>query len=221
MRSVMKQWRWLAGLAIVAVLASCYSPDKFRSELRLSRFGDYSLSFEGDFIYVPILHDYADGKITPENEEERHQNIYRDLVRDPAITDLRRSGKGRFHARYERQGRLGPTQLVALFNRNARMLSMKSNENGTLVVAANSLKASDAQRMIELGVGMEGEFRITTDAVVLQHNASEVRSFQNNYRVYIWKIENPLSPMPRLVIRRDDDPTRPLAPSPADSNEPQ
>lgn len=201
--------RIAAAFTLVLFLSSCYVPDKFHAELRLSKYGDWALNFEGDLIYAPILHDYAEGKVTPENEEEKNNNIYRDLVRDPAIKDLKRAGKGRFHVKYERMARLGKVQLSALIRRDARMLALKSNEDGTIVVAGNGVKAGDAQRMTELGVGMEGEFRITTDAKVLRHNATEVRPF-GQYTVYIWKIENAFSPPPNLVMQREDDPQRPL-----------
>lgn len=209
MNGVVGWWRALAVVALTFALSSCYIPDKFRGELRLSKYGDYALSYEGDLIWAPILHDYAEGKITPENEEEKNNNIYKDLVRDPAVKDLRRAGKGRFHVKYERMGRLKKVQLTSLLRRDARLISLKSNEDGTIVIDANGVKAGDAQRMAELGIGMEGEFRITTDANVLRHNASEVRPF-GLYKVYVWRIENALSPTPTLVMLRDDDPARPL-----------
>jgi len=201
--------RFAAALALTLSLASCYIPDGFQSELRLSRYGDWALTFEGDLIYAPILHDYAAGKITPENEEQRNQNIYKDLVRDPAIKDIKRVGKGRFHVSYERMGRLGKVQLTALLRRDARLLALKSAEDGTISITGNGVKPSDAQRMAELGINMRGEFRITTDAMVLRHNANEVRPF-GQYKVYIWKIENAFSPSPILVMQREDDPQRPL-----------
>ncbi|MCR6632163.1 MAG: hypothetical protein NVV74_20115 [Magnetospirillum sp.] len=201
--------RMAAVCALALTLASCYIPDGFHSELRLSRYGDWALSFDGDLIYAPILHDYAEGKITPENEDERNQNIYKDLVRDPAIKDLKRAGKGRFHVKYERMGRLGKVQLTALLRRDARLIGLKSAEDGTIAIAANGVKPSDAQRMAELGISMRGEFRITTDGNVLRHNASEVRPF-GQYKVYIWKIENAFSPPPMLVMQREADPQRPL-----------
>lgn len=201
--------RIAAVFALTLSLTSCYIPDNFHAELRLSRFGDWALSFDGDLIYAPILHDYAGGRITAENEDERNQNIYKDLVRDPAIKDLRRAGKGRFLVKYERMGRLGKVQLSALLRRDARMLALKSAEDGTIAIAGNGVKASDAQRMSELGISMRGEFRITTDGNVLRHNATEVRPF-GQYKVYVWKIENAFSPPPVLVMQRDPDPQRPL-----------
>ncbi len=201
--------RVAAVIALTFTLSSCYIPDNFHSELRLSRFGDWALSFEGDLIYAPILHDYAEGKINAENEEERNNNIYKDLVRDPAIKNLTRAGKGRFHVKYERMGRLAKVQLSALLRRDARILALRSAEDGTIAIAGNGVKAGDAQRMAELGITMRGEFRIITDGTVLRHNATEVRPF-GAYRVYIWKIENAFSPSPNLVMMRDNDPQRPL-----------
>lgn len=201
--------RMVAVVALTLSLSSCYIPDNFHGELRLSRFGDWAMSYEGDLIYAPILHDYAEGKITPENEDERNQNIYKDLIRDPAMKDIKRAGKGRFHVKYERMGRLGKVQLSALIRRDARLLALKSAEDGTIAIAGNGVKPGDAQRMTELGINMRGEFRITTDGNVLRHNATEVRPF-GAYRVYIWKIENAFSPPPMLVMQRDNDPQRPL-----------
>lgn len=201
--------RLAAVLALTFSLASCYIPDNFHSELRLSRYGDWALSYEGDLIYAPILHDYAGGRITAENEDEKNNNIYKDLVRDPAIKDIKRAGKGRFHVKYERMGRLDKVQLSALIRRDARLLALKSAEDGSITVAGNGVKAGDAQRMTELGISMRGEFRITTDGNVLRHNATEVRPF-GQYRVYIWKIENAFSPPPHLVLQRENDPQRPL-----------
>jgi hypothetical protein len=208
--------RQLVALAAVLLLSSCYIPDKFKSELRLSKYGDFSLTYKGDLLWGPILDDYRKGKVTPENEAEKIDNIKKDLSRDMAVRKIESRGKGRFRVEYERAGRLDRVQLIALLRRDARMLALRSLENGAIVVAANAIKPSDAQIMAELGLTMEGEFRITTDANVVENNATEVRPF-GTARVYIWKIENALSPMPHLVMIRDNDPARPLAPRPSET----
>ncbi|MDO8606229.1 MAG: hypothetical protein Q7R40_06820 [Phaeospirillum sp.] len=208
----------LGVLAALLLLSSCYIPDKFKSELRLSRYGDYSLTFKGDLLWAPILDDYRKGKVTLENEKDKLDNIRKDLIRDVAIRKMESRGKGRFAVEYERAGRLGYVQLIALLRRDARLLAMRSKENGVIAIHANSMKPSDAQILAEMGLNMEGEFRITTDGNVLEHNATEVRPF-GAAKVYIWKIENPLSAMPHLVMLRDNDPNRPLAPRVSESVE--
>jgi hypothetical protein len=203
-------------LAALLLLSSCYIPDKFKSELRLSRYGDYSLTFKGDLMWAPILDDYRKGKVTPENEADKINNILKDLVRDIAVKKAVSKGKGRFAVEYERTGRLGQVQLISLLRRDARLLAMRSSENNAIVIHGNSMKPSDAQILAEMGLNMEGEFRITTDANVVEHNATSVKPF-GNARVYIWKIENALSAMPHLVMIRDNDPNRPLAPRPSEA----
>ena len=209
---MVRDWaKRLGVLAAVLLLSSCYIPDKFKSELRLSRYGDYALSFKGDLLWAPILDDYRKGKVTIENEQEKLDNIRKDLIRDIAVRKMESRGKGRFAVEYDRAGRLQKVQLIALLRRDARLLAMRSMENGVIVIHANAMKPSDAQIMAEMGLTMEGEFRVTTDGNVVEHNATEIRPFGTS-RVYIWKIENPLSPMPHLVMLRDDDPGRPLDP---------
>jgi hypothetical protein len=205
---------WLKRIGVLAallLLSSCYIPDKFRSELRLSKYGDYSLTYKGDLMYAPILDDYRKNKVKPEDEAERQENIRRDLSRDIAFRKIESKGKGRFSVEYERVGRLEKVQLTSLIRRDARMLSMRSKENGAIFIKANAMKPSDAQILADLGLNMEGEFRITTDANVVKHNATVVKPF-GTAKVYIWKIENALSAMPELVMIRDPDPNRPLAP---------
>lgn len=209
----------LTALALLLTLSSCYIPDKFRAELRLSRFGDYDLTYKGDLMWAPILDDYRTGKITPDNEVEKIENIRKDLVRDIAFRKIESRGRGRFAVEYERAGRLGQVQLVALIRRDARILMLRGLQNGGIVVTANSLRPSDAQTMAELGLTMEGEFRVTTDANVVDHNATEVRQF-GNYRVYVWKIDGPLAPAPHLAMVRDSDPRRPLPPPPSSKLQP-
>ena len=196
-----------AGCALMLVLASCYIPDKFRAELQFSRYGDYRMTFDGEVMYAPMMHDYAEGKITPEDEPERLEIVHRDLARDPAVKSIESLGKGRFKVHYQREGTLGPNQLIALFRRDAALIRMKSMPDGRIFIAANGIKPSDAEAMAKFGVGMQGEFRITTDANVVAHNAAEVRPF-GAYQVYIWHIDNPLSPMPHMAIMRDADPAR-------------
>lgn len=200
--------RTFAILPLLLALSSCYIPDKFKAELRLSRFGDYALTFDGDLLYVPLLHDYEAGNVKPEQEAERLDNVRADLVRDQAVKSAISQGRGRFAVHYERSGYLGRNQLSAILRRDARILMLKSKPDNQIIIAANGIRPTDAQALSRAGITLQGEFRVTTDANIVRHNATEVRQF-GAFKVYIWKIENALSPMPKLVMIRDIDPTRP------------
>ncbi len=208
--------RGTALILMMLVLNSCYVPDKFKAELRLSRYGDYAMSFEGELIYVPIQHDYAENKVKPSEDAERQENIRQDLARDPAFTDVKPLGRGRFRVKYlgpirhgKAGGRLGQTELVSIIRRDLHMVRIKSNPDNQVVVMADSIRPTDAQALQQVGLNVAGEFRLTTDGNIIKHNATEVRNM-GPYKVYVWKIENPLSPMPHAVMIRDIDPERSL-----------
>ena len=203
--------------ALAIVLTSCYVPDSFKSELRMSRYGDYVLQYEGDLIYVPIQHEYAQGNVKPSEDAERQENIRHDLARDTAFTQVKTLGHGRFHVKYlgpvrhgKAGGRLGRDDLVSIIRRDVHMIRIKSNPDNQVVVLAQSIRPTDAEALRQVNMNVNGEFRLTTDGNVIQHNATEVRLMPGGFKVYIWRIDNPLSPMPHVVMIRDIDPGRPL-----------
>ncbi len=54
---------WLALAATAVILAACYLPDHFKSEVRVGATGDYSLSFYGDLIWAPLFRDIQRGNV--------------------------------------------------------------------------------------------------------------------------------------------------------------
>lgn len=187
---------------LLAVLAGCYVPNQFKSEIRIGRTGGYAMTYEGELIYAPLFEEISKGGLTPKDAAEKVAAVERDLTRDPAFKEIRNLGKGRFLVKYEQQGVLDGNQLISFVRRNAPIISIKSTENGMIAVYGAAIKPSDAQRLTQVGIDMAGEFRVTTDARVLEHNASAVRAY-GPYTIYIWRIDNPLSPTPKLVIARD------------------
>ncbi len=208
----------LAGLfvAMAVLLSSCYLPTDFMSEIRISRYGDFAMSYAGDLIYAPLYEEIANNKLRPEEVEKKVATIIRDLERDktydrtgsqpprPMFTQIKHEGSGRFAVRYQREGSLDADALVTFVRRNANILSLKS-KNGVIVIRANALSATDSQRLMALGLQMRGEFRVVTDAEVLEHNANTVRPYMG-YLVYIWQVDNVLAPAPQLVMKQERRP---------------
>lgn len=185
-------------LAVAAVLTGCYLPDKFRAEIRISRSGAFAVTYEGELVYAPLYADLVQGKLSPQEAPEKIAVAERDLRRDSGFKSVESLGNGRFSVSYEGMGAVGGRGFFTFIRRNADILSIKSRD-GAMVIRANALSAVDGQRLMQLGLGMTGEFRVTTDAPVREHNAAAVRSYAG-YQIYIWQIENPLSPSPRIVL---------------------
>lgn len=191
----------LVGL-LVAGLAACYVPDNFKSEIRLGRNGDYALGYWGDLIWAPLYRDIARNALSQEEITKKIGEIQKDLTRDSHFSSVESLGKGRFKVAYETEGHLKDTDIIAFVRRNAVIIEMIAKADGTVIVTGNTMKPTDAQTANDMGLNVQGEFRVITDAKVLEHNASEVKPF-NGYLVYIWNIQNAFSPAPHLVMRRD------------------
>ena len=192
----------VATLFAVATLASCYLPNKFMSEIRLGRTGDFSLMFKGELVWAPLYRDIHQGTLKPDEIAEKVQALLKDLQRDTSFKSITSSGDGRFQVDYLRQGRLGPSEQVTFVRRNAIVLMIRSMPNGLISVNGNALKPSDAQMVTTSGMDIQGEFRIVTDGLVKEHNATAVKPF-GAYRVYIWSVQNAFSPSPHFVMQRE------------------
>jgi hypothetical protein len=210
----MKDSRKIAAviLAGLLLLASCYVPDNFKCEVRVGSTGDYAISFYGDLIWAPLYRDITRGNVPADEIAAKIEAIRVDLVRDPDFKSVESAGRGRFHVVYHREGHLNPTDLVTFVRRNSIILQLKASPDGRVQLDGNAVKPADANEAATLGMSIEGEFRLITDAQVLSHNAAKVTSF-DNYPVYIWTIQNAFSPPPHLVLQRSGAwPAKPKAP---------
>jgi len=201
-----------ASLVLLTVLAACYLPNHFKSEVRLGRNGDYALSFYGEVTWAPLYREIVQNKLSPEEAKKKIADIQTDLARDSHFKSIESLGQGRFKVAYEREGHLGQNDMVTFVRRNAIILMLVSKPDGTIIITGNTLKPSDAQMATSAGIDIQGEFRVITDGLVKEHNASEIRPY-NGYQVYIWTIENAFSPAPRFVMQREGVfPAKPASP---------
>lgn len=197
--------RWglaLMFVAIGATLAACYVPNKFKSEIRLGRNGDFSLYYKGQLTWAPLARDFQRGAVKPSEAQAKIDGIRDDLERDDNFKSVQSLGNGSFEVEYERQGHMEASQQVTFVRRNAIILMLRATPDGLLTINGQTLKPSDAQLATSMGVNVEGEFRIVTDALVKEHNATTIKPF-GPYQVYIWTIDNAFSPAPHFVMQRE------------------
>lgn len=202
-----------AALTLLTALAACYLPNHFKSEVRLGRNGDFALSFYGELTWAPLYRQITEGKLKPEEAAKKIEEIHADLARDSNFKSIESLGQGRFKVAYEREGHLGNNDMVTFVRRNAIILALTSKPDGTITINGNTLKPSDAQMATNSGMDVKGEFRVITDGLVKDQNASDIRPY-NGYQVYIWTIENAFSPAPHFVMQREG--VFPLKPSSKD-----
>lgn len=188
--------------AMLALLAACYLPNHFIAEIRLGHTGDYSIYYKGDLTWAPLYRDIRRGTLSPAEAQKRIEGIRADLARDPNFKSIVPTDQGIYHVEYKREGHLEDSEQVTFVRRNAVILMIKSHPDGRITVNGNAIKPSDAQVATDLGLDVQGEFRITTDAFVLEQNSTSIKNY-DGYTSYIWTVQNAFSPPPHFAIRRE------------------
>lgn len=188
---------------VLPLLAGCYLPDRFQSEIRLTDTGEYGLYYEGDLIWLPLVRDLRMGKITEADVPGKMEVLERDLARDGYFSKVEPSGLARFSVEYNRLGKLNWPDLVTFVRRNARIISMETDpDTGTVTITGSqAIKMIDPETIERVGLNSRGLLRVTTDAEVLEHNADSVRRGPQGYTLYDWKIDGVRGQEPKLKAR--------------------
>ncbi|MBE1237648.1 hypothetical protein IHV25_08305 [Phaeovibrio sulfidiphilus] len=191
--------------ALCLFVASCWLPNSFIAEIRLSTDRSYGFVYEGELTWVPLAQDIRAGKLSQAEIAEKVQVLIRDLNRDNHFKTIRSLGDGRFQVRYEAQGRLGERGIFIFLRRTDRLVVIETFEDGTARVYAKTLKQNQRQQIADSGITINGKFRVVTNGTATRGNAQSVkpRGFQN-YMTYDWDItsENLDSPVLYVDLNR-------------------
>lgn len=192
-----------ACLLVLPVVASCYLPDEFQSEIRLTQTGEFGLFYEGDLTWLPLIRDLRRGEITQADVPMKMEALERDLARDRNFSRVEPVGPGRFSVTYNRLGKLNWPDLVTFVRRNARIITMETDpDTGTVTITGSqAIKLIDPATIERIGLNSRGLFRVTTNAGVVEHNADSVKPGPEDYTIYDWNIDGVRGQEPRLKAR--------------------
>jgi hypothetical protein len=195
------------GLCIVS-LTSCFIPDQYEAEIRLTKDGSYGITFIGILTYAPLYGQIERGKIDPAHAKENERMFLDQLKRESAFKEVVSLGKGRYRVRYEREGRFaGSHQMVTFVSRQEPIFRILTKENGNMEVNASGQAQRYAKALTEVGIKSQGLLRITTDMEVLEQNAHFIRkSSAPGFTMYDWRRRELTEPPPRLVAKMAVDP---------------
>lgn len=195
----MRTFRSVFALALAAVVAGCYLPVRFDSEIEINRYGAYSLIFDGYMAKVELFDDLRTAKLTPAEEQRQVELIRTDFRRDSATKEFNYLRQGIFKLHWQKSGDLFRTKMISFVRRNENMLSIRYvKPSGQIILEGTSISADQARQLLAMGLNMEGEVRVITDAEVTSHNATQVK--EGPKRTYVWKITSVADPAPKLVI---------------------
>jgi hypothetical protein len=185
------------------VLASCYMPVRFDSEITLDRKGYYDLKFEGYLAEMTLYQGLVQKKISPAEEKEKAAIIERDFTRDADVKEFSYFREGHFKVRWERAGDLIEAKTVTFLRRNELILQLQYIEkSGTVVLEGKSLKKENRDQIAKIGLNMQGQIRFKTDMKIINSNATSKKKDPKDPRFtwLVWDIESIYSPRPHATF---------------------
>ena len=190
------------------LLASCYLPDRFEAEIRLTKDGGFGVTYIGQLIYAPLFGQIARGQIEPEKAEANDLMMLEQLRRDSAFKEVNPLGRGRYQVRFEREGRFaGAMQMVNFATRQRAIFRIRTTEDGLVQMNGSGQGQLYAERFEEIGLSTQGMIRVVTDVEVLEHNATFVRASKTpGFTQYDWRIRNFRDEPPKFIGRLAIDP---------------
>lgn len=186
-------------LSVLLLLSGCYLPVRWDAEIEITRYGAFSMIFDGYIAYVPLFEDARNNAITPSEEREKVDIVLRDLTRDSATKRFTYVRDGLFNLHWEKEGDITATPMITFFRRNQAFLTIKYiRETGLVTMEGPAVRDSQVQRLNDMGLGTEGQLRVKTDARVIEHNAQRVSD--DIHRFHIWDVRSLQDPAPKLVL---------------------
>ena len=187
-------------IAAIVTLSSCYLPGSFDAEIELSRTGLYKMTFDGYIVDVQLYDDLRQNKLSKQQQDEKIANIIADFKRDGDTKEVSYFGQGAFKVIWQTSGDITRTSQVTFFRRNENMLSLLYNEKeGTISIAGKYIKKQDAERILQMGLNVQGVLRVKTDARIIAHNAQRVTK-DGLTTIYGFRLTSITDPSPRMTV---------------------
>lgn len=202
LRPLLKRFTPMLAAVVVALcsLSSCYLPGSFDAEIELSRTGLYKMTFDGYIVDVQLFDDLRQNKLTPKEQEEKIANVIADFKRDGDTKEVSYFGQVAFKVVWHTNGDITRNKQVTFFRRNENMLSILYDEKeGTITLAGKYIKKQDAERILQMGLNVQGVLRVKTDARIIAHNATRVTK-DGLTTIYGFRINSITDPSPRMKV---------------------
>jgi hypothetical protein len=188
-------------VALNGALGACYLPARFAAEVDVARTGFYSIDFVGYLAWVPLYEKLHNNEISPSEERKEVKRILTDLRRDDAVKEAEYYKKGHFKVVYRKTGDLLKTGMVTFIRRNEDMLTLTySRRDRQIRLRGRELNKTDVERLVDMGLWVEGELRLKTGAPVLSQNAKRVEKSADGRQTLVWTIKSPYDPTPEAVL---------------------
>jgi hypothetical protein len=199
----MKKFATRLAVMLVALLGlgSCYFPVYFDAEIDLTREGYYRMIFDGYIADIALYNEVKQNKISKEEEQRKVKLIQTDFERDRSTKEFKYHKEGVFKVHWDKSGDLLKVKAVTFFRRNEPIIILRySKEDQAIHLQTTPISKTQQEQLKKLGLGMEGEIRVITDAKVLAHDAGRIlKTDDPRKKMFVWKI-NGLSDRAHMTV---------------------
>lgn len=196
--------RLFAVVAMTLALSSCFMPIRFDTEIEFSRTGFYKFTFDGYIADVGMFEKLKKREMTRAEEKEKVKVILAQLKSDGDASGVKYIKKGHFKIHWEREGDILKAKTVTFIRRNEYMYGIAYNKKtGRVLLQGRSIARKAKIQINDLGLPMQGNIRVITDAKVISHNATKVKRYYKRgprFKMYSWKIKNIFAATPTMTI---------------------
>ncbi|HJO68550.1 MAG TPA: hypothetical protein QF804_02595 [Rhodospirillales bacterium] len=192
----------LLAIIMSQALAGCYLPIRFDAEIEITRNGYYEIFFDGYVAEVTLFDALRQRSLAPGEEQTRADHVIEDFRRDSATEEALYVKPGIFKINWRKSGDLLRARMITFFHRNENMLSVKYVKTTRLItVQATPIGKENARKLLDMGLGMQGQLRVKTDAKVIDHNAGRVVDApEKKQKIYVWDVVDITAPPPKITI---------------------
>ncbi len=193
--------KWAGAAALIVALTGCYLPTRFVAEITIQRTGDYTLTYDGVLLSSNLVPGLMPGDPDQKEIDERLEGVFADLGRDSSYKTVEYLGNGAFQVYFEKSDNIFERTSVTFIRTDNRFLSIAYvRKTGEITIRASIVPENQRPRLEAIGYSMGGEFRVTTDARVIDHNATGVVEAENGALTYIWVMRGMVETAPLLII---------------------
>jgi hypothetical protein len=193
--------KWAGAAVLITALSGCYLPTRFVAEITIQRTGDYTLTYDGVLLSSNLVPGLMTGEPDQKEIDERLAGVFADLGRDSSYQSVEYLGNGAFQVYFEKSDNIFVRTSVTFIRTDNRFLSIAYvRKTGEITIRASIVPKNQRPTLEAIGYSMAGEFRVTTDARILEHNATGVIEAENGALTYIWVMRGMVETAPLLII---------------------
>lgn len=190
--------RWGAFSAVLmalALLVSCFLPDRFNAVITIDESGEATLVYDGDLIFVLGL---PDAKKGGSGADAEFIEMAGRMAATPGFRRADYQGNARFNVSYQKseplQERISFPPEDMAGGEKSTLFRLERNDTNIVTLSVARLADGDLKQIQQFGLRPQGKLTVVTDRRVLYHNADQASA-----GTYSWTIDG-LTEEPSLTL---------------------